>query len=340
MRPDLVKKIITVNGGNMKIEDIELDVSPGCLAKDTEITLIKDDQNQAFKSLLDLGLIKAIPRVVEFLPDGLKFLKPANLSIKYGKIASDDTELCVLHGSYNRDYQRTVWELVTNDIEDNTADGVVRMKINGFCFFSYIYAKRGELPRILSHLNHSFTCRAYALHRRVPFMDTIDISVVLISLFVDKLEGKNIQQLKDHYDAGYEVGEEGMLKLVHTDRRIEVSLDFPGVESTPFSVKVVKSELDSVGFLIEEFKGTELKYPALGRVLINEVHRHAPNKSLWRLNVRETDEKPCKKKEVEGNLFFTFVYIKDKYCYCLLVYVMVCFPMCGLRYFILCCHAL
>ena len=106
--PDLVKKNINVNGGIMEIDDIELNVGPGCLAEDTEIT-IKDVQNPAFKSLLDLDLVKAVPRVVEFLPDGLQFLKPAKLSIKYEKITSD-AELCILHGSNNSDDERTVWE--------------------------------------------------------------------------------------------------------------------------------------------------------------------------------------------------------------------------------------
>ena len=287
MRPGLVKKKFTVNGGNMKIDDIELNVSPGCLEKDTEITLIKDDQNPAFKSLLDLDLVKAVPRVVEFLPDGLKFLKPAELSIKYEKIISD-VELFILHGSYNRDYQRTVWELVTNDIEDNRAGGVVNMKINGFCFFSYIYAKRGELSRILSHLNHAFTCRAYALYRRVPYMDTIDFSVVLLSKFIEKKNDvEDIQQLKDHFEAGYEIGEKGMLKRVHTDRSLEMTLGFPGIEQSTFALKVDQPELDSVGFVIDHFKGIDLKFPSMGTVEVYETHRTAPKKLLWKLNVRE-----------------------------------------------------
>ena len=302
MRPGLVKKNITVHGGIMKIDDIELNVGPGCLAKDTEITLIKDDQNPAFKSLLDLDLVKAAPRVVEFLPDGLKFLKPAELSIKYEKIISD-AELCILHGSYNRDYQRTVWELVTNDIEDNRADGVVNMKINGFCFFGYIFAERGMLSRILSHLNQEFRCRAYSLYRRIPFMDTIDIVVVLLSEFVvHEYDDKDIQQLKDHFEAGYFVGEKGALQRVHTDRSLEISLGFPGIQQLPFALKVDQLELDSVGFVTDHFKGTDLTTPAFGMVNVYEVHRTAANKLLWKLTVREIEEQVITKEKMNEQL--------------------------------------
>ena len=301
-RPGLVKENITVKGGIMKIDYIELNVGPGCLAEDTEITLIKDDQNPAFKSLLDLDLVKAALRVVEFLPDGLKFLKPAELSIKYEKIASD-AELCILHGSYNRDDEKTVWEQITNDIEDNRADGVVNVKINGFCFFSYIYAKRGELCRILSHVNHAFTCRAYALYRRVPFMDTIDISVVLLSKFIEKKNDvEDIQQLKDHFEAGYEIGEKGMLKRVHTDRSLEMTLGFPGIEQSTFALKVDQPELDSVGFVIDHFKGIDLKFPSMGTVEVYETHRTAPKKLLWKLNVCEIKEETIKKEEIKGQM--------------------------------------
>ena len=306
MRPGHVKKNITVNGGIMKIGDFELNVSPGCLAKDTEITLIKDDQNPAFKSLLALGLVKADPHVVEFRPDGLKFLKPAELSIKYEGITLD-AELYILHGSYNRDDERTVWEQVTNDIEDNRMDGVVNMKINGFCFFSYIYAKRGELSRILCHLNHAFTCRAYALYRRVPVMDTIDFSVVLLSKFVEKKNDvEDIQQLKDHFEAGYEIGEKGMLKRVHTDHSLEITLDFSGIKQSPFAVKVDQPELDSVGFVIDYFKGIDLKFPSMGVVEVYETHRTAPKKLLWKLNVCEHIEETITKEEAQGNFFCLF----------------------------------
>ncbi|XP_028411852.1 uncharacterized protein LOC114534589 [Dendronephthya gigantea] len=296
VRPGLVKKLITTEGGVTKIADISLDVGPGCLENDTEITLIRDDQNFAFQSLLKLGLVDDTPRVVEFLPDGLKFLKPALLKIKCEK-SDPESELFVLHGSYNPDYQRTVWELVTNDLEENSIDGVVSMKINGFCFYSYILARRGKIARILSHLNHSFTCRAYSFYRRAS-VDSMDISVVIVSEFVDKKAQERIDQLQTHQEEGYTKGEKGKLKRVHTDRGLEMSLNFPGLISSPFPFKIDQPQLDSVGFVVEQFKVTPITSPANGTVDIKELHRNAANKLLWNLNIREMEKEIKKEAEV------------------------------------------
>ena len=288
------KKIITVNGGVLSIDDITLSVGPGCLLQDTEMTMIKDDNNFDFKSLVDLGLVDTIPRVVEFLPDGLKFSKPAILTFKFETI-SPDSELFILHGSYNTKYQRTVWKVVTNNIKLRTEEGVVDIKIDGFCFYSYIMAKRWELARILSHLNHSFTCCAYVFYRRKPAMDSIDISVVLISNFVDEKEKGNFKQLLDHVQEGYIKGDKGMAKRVHTNRRLEMNLNFPEFEFAPFSFKVDQPELDSVGFVIDHFKGTAIQSPAHGNVNISEVDGSVENLTLWTLDV-------CEEKGItEGN---------------------------------------
>ena len=234
--PGLVKKLITTEGGVTKMADIVLNIGPGCLLNDTEITIVRDDQHCAFQSLLNLGLVDTTPQVVEFLPDGLKILKPAVLTIKCEKSYSD-SELFVLHGSYNPDYQRTVWELLTNFIEENNTAAVVNTKINGFCFYSFIMAQRVKIVRILSHLNQSFTCCAYALYRRAS-IDSIDISVVFISEFVDEKTEDKIKQLQILLDEGYTRGERGGLKRVHTDRGLEMSLHFPGLKRDPFSFKI------------------------------------------------------------------------------------------------------
>ena len=294
---------MTTKGGVIKIDDVILKIGARCLAKDTEITLIQDDQNDAFKSLLHLGLLDATLRVVELLPDGLKFVKPADLTIRFQRTLSN-SELFILHGSYNHEYQSTVWDLVGNDIKDNRAEGFVNIKINGFCFYSLIAAKRGKLARILSHLNHSFTCCAYAFYRRLPSLDTIDISVVMLSEFVDERKLEDIKQLKDHFDERYVKAEKGMLKRVHTKRHLEISLDFLGVESTPFSFKVDQAELDKDGFVIDHFNGIAVNSPASGKVKISEVHRSAENKLLWPLNIRE-EEQEIKKEETYGKLKFT-----------------------------------
>jgi hypothetical protein len=313
MRPDLVKEIITTDGGVITIEDIILKIGPGCLAKDTEITLRNSDKDIAIKSMLDLRLVDTAPRVVEFLPDGLKFLKPADLTITFQNIVSN-TELFVLHGYYNPNYQKTIWELVTNGIEERNVKGVCNTKINGFCFYMFILATRGMLARILSHLNHSFTCRAYTLYRRLSSLDTIDISVVLLSEFVDDYKGEDIKQLNDHLDLGYVKGEKGLLKRIHTDRRLEMSLHFPGVENTPFSFIVDQPQLDSVGFVIDHFQEIAVKSPASGKVKISEVDRGRKsrdgNEPLWRMNIREMEEQ-IKVQVAEGNLKFSSLVLKS-----------------------------
>ena len=279
------------------------------------------DTDIAIKSLLDLGLVVAAPRVVEFLPDGLKFLKPADLTITFQNTVFN-TELFVLHGSYNPIHQRIVWELVTNGIEERNVEGVCNTKINGFCFKMFILATRGMLARILSHLNHSFTCRAYPFYRRPPTMDTIDISVVLLSEFVDDDKGENIEQLKDHLALGYVKGKKGLLKRVHTDRPLEMSLHFPGVENTPFSFIVDQPQLDSVGFVIDYFQKIAVTSAASGEVKISEVHRRNENESLWRMNICEMEEQ-IRVKEVEGNLKFISLVLKSmRHCVPLLFYLL------------------
>ena len=54
----------------------------------------------------------------------------------------------------------------------------------------------------------------------------MDIFVVFVSEYVEEGEEENIKQLKDHFKEGYERGEKGMLKRVHTNRRLEMSLVF------------------------------------------------------------------------------------------------------------------
>jgi hypothetical protein len=266
------------------------------------------DRAFAIKSLLDLGLVVAAPRVVEFLPDGLKFLKPADLTIRFENTVSY-SEPFILHSSYRHNFERTVWELVTNGIEVDGVEGVVNAKLNGFCFYSLILATRGMLARILSHLNYSFACRVYALYRRIPTMDTLDISVVILSEFVDDDKGEDIKQLKDHLDLGFVKGEKGLLKRVHTDRRLKMSLHFPGVENTPFSFIVDQPELDSVGFVIDHFKEIAVKCPASGIVKISEVDRSDEDQEdevLWQLNVIEMQEK-IKVEVADGNIYIFFI---------------------------------
>ena len=266
-------------------------IGPECLAEDTEIKLINDDQNNDFTSLISTGLVEDNPRVVRFFPTGLQFLKPADLFIRLpSKRFLHQLELFILHGTYHREYQETTWELVTNGIEECDDKRTMNVQVNSFSFYSYIFTTRSKLAQILSHLNHSFTCRAYAFYRRVPSLKTIDVSVVLVSEFVDEKTGEDVKQLTDHHVLGYVLGEKGTLKRVRTNRFINMTLDFSGIENIPVKFKVNKSELDSIGFVADHLKKVEINRPANGEVKLSEVHRNTDNKLLWRLDVSENVE--------------------------------------------------
>ncbi len=282
--------------------------------------MIKNGQSIApHESLFDLGLVVAPPKVVQFLPNDLKFLKPADLTVRFEKTVSD-SECFILHGFYNNIYQRTVWELVNNGIEEHNVEGVGHVKINSFCCFMFILARRSKLARILSHLNHSFTCRAYVLYRRLPSTDTIDISVVMLSEFLDEDEEYDIKQLKDHFKAGFVQGEKGMLKRVYTCRLLKMCLYFSGTYIPPFVFKVDQPQLDSVGFVIDHFKRIAVKSPASGAVKISDIRRGDKNESLWDLNVCEKKER-IQSDVVKGILSFTGVFFKRMRHCVLLVHI-------------------
>ena len=95
-----------------------------------------------------------------------------------------------------------------------------------------------------------------------------------------------------------------MLKRVHTDRRLEMSLEFPGVESAPISFKVDQPQLDSVGFVFDNFKGISVKNPANGRIKVYELH-NIENRLLWDLTVREVETVITCQPELSGNFDFS-----------------------------------
>ncbi|XP_028404377.1 uncharacterized protein LOC114527013 isoform X2 [Dendronephthya gigantea] len=274
--------VITIVGGAVKLDDFILTIGAGCLAEDTEITLKNGEQHFDFTSLKDL--VRDTPRVVEFLPNGLKFLKPAELTIRPMRVEVLDLELFVLHGYHSDIYDKVVWELLSSGISgiNEKKIGTINVEIYGFCFFSYILARRGRLARILSHLNHSFTCRAYVLHRRRP-ANTMDIVVVIVSEFVDDGEEGDIRQLKDHIGEGYERGEKGRLTRVHTNRRLVMSLVILGVETNPYRFKIDRSQLDSVGFSVNHFRGIASEQRENKTVKISEACEDG--ECLWELDV-------------------------------------------------------
>ena len=284
---DQISKTITVDGGAIETNDLTLIAGLGCLAEKTDIIMERvDRQFDILKSLLDLGLVHAAPRVVKFSPDGLKFLKPVDLKIKFEKTLSDSQRF-ILHGFYNPVYQRISWELVTSGVEVNDVEGVIHVKINSFSLYMFIISTCTFLARILSHINQSFICLAYSFYRRSPPMNTIDIAVVLVSEFFYENEESNIKHLLEE---GFVKGEKGVLKRVNTDHPLEMCLHFPGVETPPYPFQIDQSLLDSAGFVIDHFKKIAVMGQAHGEVKISEKQQGDENKSLWILNVHEKNE--------------------------------------------------
>ena len=278
------KSNITGDGGTLHTESATLQIGPGCLGEETAITMLIDKDNFAFKSLVDLGLLSQYPRVIEFLPDGLKFEKPANLTVQLENLDSPELELFVLHGSYDSEMERTIWKVLpTDDINVDVNGQCVDMKINGFCFFTYIMATRDGLARILSHLNHSFNCHAVALYRRMPRSPDIDIFVVLYSEFVE-----NPSELTKMIDEnGFRRGEIGAIKRVDIHRSLEMCLEFPGFpEKKVHQFKIDVTQLDKNGMVIDYFREITQAFPATGKVVISEVQRNC-EELLWTLNINE-----------------------------------------------------
>ena len=104
------------------------------------------------------------------------------------------------------------------------------------------------------------------------------------------LQRRPLKQLKDHLEQGFVEGAKGMIKRVRTDHHLQICLDFPGVESAPFSFKIDECELDKGGFLIDHFKRINIKCPASGMVEISLIDGSAGNELLWSWDVRENTQ--------------------------------------------------
>lgn len=245
--------------------------------------MLIDNNNFEFKSLVELGLLSCYPRVIEFLPDGLKFKKPADLTVQLEDVASPEQELFVLHGSYDSEMERNIWKVLTDDINMNVNGRCVDMKINGFCFYTYIMAKRGKLANLLSHLNHSFDCHAVSLYRRrKPDSPYVDIALLLVSEFVE-----NPSELTKMINEGFCKGETGTIKRVDTHRSLEMCLEFPELaDKKSHRFKIEVSQFDKDGMVIDCFRDITLAFPAKGNVKVHEIRR-SREKLLWTLNIRE-----------------------------------------------------
>ncbi|XP_028392646.1 ankyrin-1-like [Dendronephthya gigantea] len=290
-RLSLKDKLATIgpSGGVIQLDEVTLEIPAGSLTEDTKITLAKKDPRDFIpNSLQRLRLPVARQRAVELLPRGLKFLKPAVLLIR-SKWTVFNSKHFILHGSYNDNQQKMVWNVMTHDINSDEDKEVLIAKINGFSVVSDIFLTiRGMFARIQCHYNYSFVCRAYVLYRRQRSMAAIDIAVVLISEFVDVNDEEDIKQLKDHFDEGYLIGEKGSLTRVNTDRRLQICINFLGVESNQDSFKINQILLDSDGYVyaINNISGVALAGPVDGNV---EIREEIEDVLLWKLTVREEE---------------------------------------------------
>ena len=107
----------------------------------------------------------------------------------------------------------------------------------------------------------------------------------MISEFVES-EEKDIKQFKDHFEMGFEKGQKGMLKRVHTDRILVMSLVIPGVETMSHSFLVDQSRLDSVGFVVDYFRGIAIEGQEKGTIMISEAREGSD--FLWYMDVHWT----------------------------------------------------
>ena len=287
----MAKVTIPVQGGHLQARNITLTVGEGCLSKETEITMILDEpgfRNRTFKPLYESGLLKALPLIVECLPRSLKFLKLVALSAQMGKNILN--ELFILRGSYDKERERIIWNVVVEDVEVNSKEGSVSVKLSCFDTWSYIMTAPENIARILSHLNNSFNCMAAVLYRRIPTFPMIDVAIVLFSEYI-VAQQKNDSLLNSiAAEHSYHVGEKSSFKRFDTQRCHEMCIEFPGIKTTDavtFHVDV--PHLDSLGMIVDHFQDVPCEFPARGRVDIYEVHRTGKT-VLWSLNIIEIPE--------------------------------------------------
>ena len=249
-----------------------------------EVIKIKREKKLSFHSLVDLKLINSAPRIYEFLPKGLEFLKPALLAIRFNK-AKPGWQPVILHGFYN-DRCKIVWELMTIDVKAKKTGMFANSKIKGFSFLSYFMVSDGpsSIPHFLNHYNEVFICYAYVYHGRRPD-SSVDISVVILSQFVDAREKE--KHLNRHLSDGYVQGAEGDPREVKIDLEHAMRLDFPGVERPPHSFNIRVLELDSVGFLVRD-EDIDIGNIASGSVKIYESGAAA--RPLWDLKVDKQNQ--------------------------------------------------
>ncbi|XP_046855911.1 U-box domain-containing protein 52-like [Xenia sp. Carnegie-2017] len=268
------------------MEYVIFELGPGCLEDNTMIKLVEVNNPSYIKSLLDLELLQSSICHLHCLPNGLHFLKPAQLQINingergFSEIALE--KIVALYGSYSNDKQKMEWQQV-EDIDLN--ESRILLNISKFSWYSFIEASLSLIPRILCHLNHFFQAYAYVLHRRSSETGTLDIKVVFVSSFVREKLGDSpmINLAKDWEDFHGNNNNEDIIDI-NTDRNHEIQLNFQGKELDSYTFEIDISKLDNGGFVVHHFKRIQVNFPAKGQL---EVKESGNKNSKWKLNVDE-----------------------------------------------------
>ncbi|XP_046855517.1 uncharacterized protein LOC124448600 [Xenia sp. Carnegie-2017] len=286
-----VEKLITADGGVVELDDIELTVDTNSVAQPTMIKLIKENNGVSFWNIpLHLNNENSLKILcsLKCLPKGIIFHNPAILSVRVNETTLDLNNIYVFCGSYMDNVESITWK-IPSDINIDVVRNSISINIPESALYIYIAGKSLDEHRVLSHLNHSFKCRVFVFHRRLPQLGNkvFDLSVVFISEYTI-----NYRQLNDHLQEGYTKGVEGNFMFIKTDRKHHLNLDIPGTKFPPFTFEFNEEVLDNEGHVIHHFMGRKIPYPANGCMKITQVDTlHSGNeKVLWTLKINEDQQ--------------------------------------------------
>ncbi|XP_046856643.1 uncharacterized protein LOC124449783 isoform X2 [Xenia sp. Carnegie-2017] len=286
-----VEKLITADGGVVELDDIELTVDANCVAQPTMIKLIKENNGISFWNIpLHLNRENSLKVLcsLKCLPKGIIFHSPVILSVRGHETALVVENTYVFCGSYMDNVESITWN-ITSDVNIDVVRNLISISIPESALYICVAGKSLDEHRVLSHLNHSFNCRVFVFHRRLPQLKNkvFDLSVVFISEYTI-----SIRQINDHLQEGYTKGVEGNFMFVKTDRKHHLNLDIPGTKFPTFTFEFNEEALDNEGHVIHHFMGRKIPYPANGWMKITQVDTlHSGNeKVLWTLKINEDQQ--------------------------------------------------
>ncbi|XP_046855914.1 uncharacterized protein LOC124449015 [Xenia sp. Carnegie-2017] len=252
-----VEKLVTADGGVVQLDDIKLTLDTNCVAQPTMIKLIKENNGVSFWNIpLHLNNEKSLKVLcsLKCLPKGIIFHSPAILSVRVHETALVVENTYVFCGSYMDNAESITWNM-TSDVNIDVVRKLISINIPKSALYIYLAGNFLDEHRVLSHLNHSFKCRVFVFHRRLPQLENkvFDLSVVFISEYTI-----NDIQFNDHLQEGYTKGVEGNLEIIKTDRKHHLNLDILGTKFPPFTFEFNEEVLDNEGQVIHHFMGRKI----------------------------------------------------------------------------------